>query len=605
MTWVDLPVGPQFNAILGQEESNLAFETDGGIQWYDRLFQRDSWDLTFKCQFAQLADFRALHDAVDGQLTPFFITLDRTAEPLLAIYGNKEAGFMPQGTGEFVMPPVFSYNLKILGVLMSILTYIPSYTMATLPVAPAAGSLARVTDGMGGLWMYSGSAWIKQFPFINVTEAPFNARGDGSTDDSAAIMAAYDALPSTGGTLYFPYGVVGNYIIDSGLVFDTNQKPVMLVGQPAGAVQLSFTDPSGDLLTFNYGNDLNMGHGLRDLVIAGPGNSTASRGIVFGGSLGAQGFLADNIKIRTFGTGAEMGSHTFLTTFRHCMIRDCTTLLLLPSGLTEAGEQIDFDHCTFADSVSPHTNAVWIKGISQDVTFRSCSFDQAQLSIGNSTTTGAQVDCIGCHFENPNDGTNYDFITTSNNEGNYLNIIGGSALQHKATSGPAQLMTLSGGKVHINGFRIFTPAGSPLTHLAVLANAVGLEVYGFNDMSGNISGTLFGGSTTGYIVNFAGANTNNPVPQNFVMSVGDPNGGSQFDFQGSSGSELRAGGLRTVGRVFPGQDGGGLQGSIGFIAGPGAPNNIHGSDGDMYFRSDGGSMTTVYQKRSGSWIGIL
>jgi hypothetical protein len=39
-------------------------------------------------------------------------------------------------------------------------------------------------------------------------------------------------------------------------------------------------------------------------------------------------------------------------------------------------------------------------------------------------------------------------------------------------------------------------------------------------------------------------------------------------------------------------------------SGTGAPNNSYGSDGDFYFRRDGGAGTTIYHKRTGTWTGI-
>jgi hypothetical protein len=48
-------------------------------------------------------------------------------------------------------------------------------------------------------------------PFINVKDPPYSAKGDGSTDDTAAIQSAIDAVAATvsnaaGGTVFFPKG---------------------------------------------------------------------------------------------------------------------------------------------------------------------------------------------------------------------------------------------------------------------------------------------------------------------------------------------------------------------------------------------------------------
>jgi len=43
-------------------------------------------------------------------------------------------------------------------------------------------------------------------PVWNVKNAPFNATGDGVTDDRAAVMAAFDSAKANGGTVYVPRG---------------------------------------------------------------------------------------------------------------------------------------------------------------------------------------------------------------------------------------------------------------------------------------------------------------------------------------------------------------------------------------------------------------
>lgn len=42
-----------------------------------------------------------------------------------------------------------------------------------------------------------------------------------------------------------------------------------------------------------------------------------------------------------------------------------------------------------------------------------------------------------------------------------------------------------------------------------------------------------------------------------------------------------------------------------FRGGNGAPSNGDGSNGDFYFRNDGGAGTTIYHKRAGAWVGVV
>lgn len=57
-------------------------------------------------------------------------------------------------------------------------------------------------------------------------------------------------------------------------------------------------------------------------------------------------------------------------------------------------------------------------------------------------------------------------------------------------------------------------------------------------------------------------------------------------------------------KIYPGTPAAALQSACGIYAGTGAPNNAQGANGDIYFRSDGGALTTVYHKRAGVWVGI-
>lgn len=43
----------------------------------------------------------------------------------------------------------------------------------------------------------------------------------------------------------------------------------------------------------------------------------------------------------------------------------------------------------------------------------------------------------------------------------------------------------------------------------------------------------------------------------------------------------------------------------GFHFGSGAPQAATGSNGDYYFRADGGALTRIYHKGAGVWTGVL
>lgn len=312
------------------------------------------------------------------------------------------------------------------------------------------------------------------------------------SDIGAQINAAYAALPPQGGVITLTEG--GSFAAP--ISFTQNGKVALLVGLPGDVVTLTYTGTSGAAITFDCGTGHRMGYGIRDLTLTGPGNASDTTGVVFGGSNGAEGIAFRDFKIQSFGVNLRMGSHTWLANFDHGMVRDGGVNVLLPSGLTEAGEQIAFNHVTFADAPAPHKNSVWVQGGGQEVVFTDCSFDQVQLRVGNGSTSAAQVVVKGTHFENPgyalSDSVTYDYLVVDNNPGNLVRVTDSYFLQDAPAGGPTHFMLLKGGNAILCGIGMFTPAGSPMKNFALLVNGAKVDTYGFNDLSGNITGTPFG-----------------------------------------------------------------------------------------------------------------
>lgn len=110
-------------------------------------------------------------------------------------------------------------------------------------------------------------------PTINVKA--YGATGDGTTDDTSAIQAAINAVPSSGGTVLLP---AGNYIISTTLTID--KDGTMLTGTGAASVIRTSNSALGiDVIKIGNGSTTRAHCGIRDLRITANSQKTAGRGI--------------------------------------------------------------------------------------------------------------------------------------------------------------------------------------------------------------------------------------------------------------------------------------------------------------------------------------
>lgn len=134
----------------------------------------------------------------------------------------------------------------------------------------------------------------------------------------------------------------------------------------------------------------------------------------------------------------------------------------------------------------------------------------------------------------------------------------------------------------------------------------------FKLLISNSAAVTITGATTSAIVATLGLEEPNitatgivTVATTLYIRAAPTEGASNYAAWVDAGNTRLDGQLLMADKIYPATDAAALQTAIGIYAGTGAPNNANGADGDLYFRSDGGALTTEYQRRAGIWVGIV
>jgi len=193
--------------------------------------------------------------------------------PVKGVRASRYLGFDGDGNPTMMQTP----TTEVIG-----LAQLTEIAYASLPAAGSAGKIYKVTSGSRGIWIDSGTRWVSlNGGWANVHE--FGALGDGTTDDTAAFLAAI----ATGAPVWVPNPSTA-YRITAKLTLGIGQR---MTGASKYLTKL-LHDFNGDFI------ELLEKSSLDNLYLEGQGATTTGKGLLFTGTNGNQS--VHNCKIINF-----------------------------------------------------------------------------------------------------------------------------------------------------------------------------------------------------------------------------------------------------------------------------------------------------------------
>lgn len=287
--------------------------------------------------------------------------------------------------------------------------------------------------------------------FVDVTAAPYNAKCDGVTDDTAAIQAAGNAAVAAHITLYIPPSNSGCIISRNGsngwcLQFT---GPLIIWGIPTRSILFPAAGVGNTISIIQFVGNGDIGKtGVYGLFIGNPstGQRTGGHALDFESQQPNQAFPSSSfIEMNYFatpttGTGFSIFASNSAANnpdggFARTIIKDN----VVGSGidLQQSGDSVKIDHNVFitngSNSANPGILANLVTGAGNlQVIHNNCSIDNSCLEVDCATT----VHVMGNEFEHQNIANFADPLL--NIKGNICFVTGGDVTEN-------QLQAVTGG----------------------------------------------------------------------------------------------------------------------------------------------------------------
>lgn len=309
------------------------------------------------------------------------------------------------------------------------------YSTAEVSTALSGAFFTNIT--FNSTVQYLNGTWVA--PFVSATDTSpqtmagalnvptINGINDvvlfAGADVGAQINAACAAF-ANGGTVWIPANV---YTFTTPSII-SNQ--CVIRGQGKGATILHYTATTGTAFTYSTSsNGSTAPVGIHDLSLYGPGGTNTAIGV----KSDIQGFEMSGVELGAPGTGFNIGltfgNNAYLNRFYNNAIWYNGQNLVIPAGLTNAGENISFFHDTFGnglktDGISTGVDCVDIlsgaTASNFELNFEAVSFDGCQVVLGpNSIQTRFSYP----HFEDVQSSLDYPFVKMTGIIGEYSQAV--------------------------------------------------------------------------------------------------------------------------------------------------------------------------------------
>lgn len=491
-----------------------------------------------------------------------------------------------------------------------------------------------VTNATGGVSITDLRRMSPFTPFVDVTKAPYNALGDGVTDDTAAIQAAENALAAqlSGGTLYFP---PNRTFMASGIIKKSN---VHWLGGGFGStfIKLKNSAPTGTPLVI--GDQFATLTGTNPSAAPWGITGFSIRNLTFDGNKANNASLtAPLIQWYAFGYVMDAVCVIFSHTPFYSEWTSNPGQVVLPIGLearitnchfqqNDAGSiqwngphDSMFENITTENSGTGHS--VWVQSKGGAGLWINCHawgttdvhwFLDAQSYLLNCEADGGGTVCGA-------------WLRAAN-----IQVIGGA---YFGTPFPFQLGVVAGTAAsgcQLRGVSIYNASTAAFNFLNDGGNNI-LEYYSSGGNAAISSGTqAFNTAIVGPIGAGGGqfnVQTNGSVASVAVKDTGGNGANIKLIGNGattpSKSIRVQSGSLQIMNDAYTAAiaalaDTGYLQLAAGLqpgtpaqatqpgnlFMGSGVPSNANGNNGDFYFRTDGteAGHTLLYHKESGSWV---